>query len=230
MTTQKNTLNSQHRHDHAEKKSTIPDKETDVAVNNFVRLYDARVSFFTDSFIKRVKEGNRKALVELQRYALPPTQMDLRLEFAACLKTNIPDDHLFQMKDGKRYSMQDLKRLVPEWASIAEKALMESDPALADKLMSPAQWNAKSAFEVTFVSAMNELKDIKKTKLASASLAHYIKWTITPLEKAIEQVKAVDPPANSLIGYGERISLNEAMAIAETLREEFQKELTDKAG
>jgi hypothetical protein len=106
---------------------------------------------------------------------------------------------------------------------MAEKALMASDPKLADKLMSPAQWNAKSAFEVTFTSAMNEVKEIKKTKLVSGSLGHYTKWVITPLKKAMEQVNALNPPANALIGYGERISLADAMKIAEGLPDELHK-------
>jgi hypothetical protein len=126
--------------------------------------------------------------------------------------------------------MQELKQLVPEWSSIAEKALIESDPALADKLMSREQWNARSAFEVTFASAMNELREIKKMKQAPASFAHYLKWTINPLEKAIEHVKSVNTPGNSLIGYGNRISLSEAIATAEKLKEEFQKVLALASG
>jgi hypothetical protein len=223
MSTPKNTLNSQHHHAEHENPSPIAqDTEVDRTVNYFAGVYNARATFFSDTFIKKVKDGNRKALSALQQHSLPPTQMDLRQEFARCTKENIADEQKFQMADGKNYSMADLKRLVPEWASIAEKALMESDPALADKLMSPAQWNAKSAFEVTFVSAVNELRDIKKTKLVVASLNHYIKWTINPLQTAIEQVKAVNPPGNALIGYGtNRISLAEAMKIAANLKEEF---------
>jgi hypothetical protein len=227
MSSQKNALNSSNHHAHD--KETPSQNERDVVVNNFIKLYDARVSFFTDTFIKKVQEGNRKALAELQRHPLPPTQMDLRQEFAKCLKANIPDEYAFLLKDGKFYTMQALKQLVPEWSAIAEKALMESDPALADKLMSPAQWNAKSAFEVTFVSAANELKDLKKAKKANGHFDHYMKWTIGPLKKAMEQVKAVNPPGNSLIGYGNRISLSEAMAIAESLQDEFQKVLAEKA-
>ena len=129
------------------------------------------------------------------------------------------------MKDGKVYSMQEMKRLVPEWAIMAVNALMESDPAMADRLMSSAQWNARSAFEVAYVSAMNELRDIRKNKKATGNLDHYMKWIINPLESAIEQVKAVNPPGNSLIGYGSRISLQDAMATAETLQREFRKVL-----
>jgi hypothetical protein len=223
MSTPKNTLNSERHHaEHENRSPMAPHSEVDKAVDYFVGIYNARATFFSDAFIKKVKDGNRKTLSELQRHPLPPTQMDLRLEFARCLKDNIADEQRFRMRDGKNYAMADLKRLVPEWALIAEKALMESDPSMADKLMSPAQWNAKSAFEVTFVSAVNELRDIKKTKLVVASLNHYIKWTINPLQTAIEQVKAVNPPGNALIGYGtNRISLAEAMKIAANLKDEF---------
>lgn len=226
MTTPKNALNS--LSDHAQHDQNLSLTEHDETVKNFIGLYNARADFFADSFIKKLKEGNRKALAELQRYPLPPTQMDLRQELAKCVKANISDEHPFPMNDGKRYTMQDLKRLVPEWCGVAEKALIDSDPALADKLMSAAQWNAKSAFEVTFVSAMNELKDLKKTKEAVATFDHYLKWIITPLEKAIEQVKAVNPPGNSLVGYGSRISLAQAMVIAGGLKGEFQKLLAEK--
>jgi hypothetical protein len=224
MTTPKNTLNSERHHAHAENHLSITQhNEVHPAVTHFVNIYNFRATFFSDAFIKKVKDGNRKALTELQRHALPPTQMDLRQEFAKCLNEKIADDYSFQMADSKVYTLLDLKRLVQQWATIAEQALMESDPALADKLMTPAQWNAKSAFEVTFVSAMNELKDIKKTKLVAASVNHYVKWTITPLQTAIEQVKAVNPPGNALIGYGtNRISLSEAMKIAVNLHQEFR--------
>jgi hypothetical protein len=222
MTTQKNTLHSSSHYAHLEKKSPLTQQpEVDVIINNFVSVYNGRATFFTDKFIKKVQAGNRKALCELQRHALPPTQMDLRHEFAKCVKANIADSSSFQMNDGKIYTMQDLRRLVPEWASIAEKALMESDPALADKLMSRAQWNAKAAFEVAFVNAMNELRDIKELKPATTNPDHYMRWIINPLEKAIENVNAVRPPGNSLIGYGDRISLAEAMATAATLKDQF---------
>src|SRR5262245_20615111 len=152
MTTQKNSTESPTHH--ARQDQPPPDDpEVEGVVNNFIKLYDARAIFFDDAFVKKVKEGNRKALAELLRHRLPPTQMDLRQEFAKCLRVNIPDAYVFRMKDGKRYAFQDLKKLVPDWASLAEKALMASDPALADKLMSPVQWNAKSAFEVTFANA-----------------------------------------------------------------------------
>jgi hypothetical protein len=200
-----------------------PNSEAVAAINNFISVYNARAAFFSDSFIKKVNEGNRKALGDLQRFPMPPTQMDLRQELAKCLQTFISEEYCFGMSDGKRYTLQELKRLVPEWAFMAEKALMASDPKLADKLMSPAQWNAKSAFEVTFTSAMNEIKEIKKTKLVSGSLGHYTKWVINPLTKAMEQVNAVNPPANALIGYGERISLADAMKIAEGLPDELHK-------
>ena len=227
MSSEKNAFSSSNHHAH--NKETPSQNERDIVVSNFIKLYDARAPFFTDTFIRKVKEGNRKALAELQRHPLPPTQMDLRQEFAKCLKTNIPDEYAFLLKDGKLYTMQSLKRLVPEWSAIAEKALMESDPVLADKLMSPAQWNAKSAFEVTFASAANELKDLKKTKKANGSFDHYMKWVLNPLKKAMEQVRTVNPPGNSLIGYGNRISLSEAMAVAENLQDEFQKVLAEKA-
>src|SRR5688572_2976710 len=103
MTTQKNTLNSSNHHAQTEKKSSSNHhNEGEVAVNNFVRLYDARAKFFADAFVKKVKEGSRKALAELQRHSLPPTHMDLRHEFEKCLKANISDAHTFLMKDGKR--------------------------------------------------------------------------------------------------------------------------------
>jgi hypothetical protein len=91
--------------------------------------------------------------------------------------------------------------------------------------MSAVQWNAKAAFEVTFVSAVNDLRNIKKARQTDGSYDHYKKWIIHPLQKAMEQVKAVNPPGNSLIGYGDRIPLSEAMTIAENLPDEFRKVL-----
>jgi hypothetical protein len=222
MTTSGNSLNAEREHAHDEKKlPSSQDTEIEIAVNSFIKLYNTRAKFFADTFIKKVREGNRKALSELQRHALPPSVMDLRQEFAKCLKAHVPDTHKFQMADGKVYTKQDLKKLVSEWSSVAENALMQSDPALADKLMSPAQWNAKSAFEVAFVTAMNELKDIRKTRQVSGTADYYTKWIINPLKKATEQVRAVNPPSNSLIGYGDRIPLAEAMEEVERLQSEF---------
>jgi hypothetical protein len=230
MTTEKNTLNSSgNRHAHDETKPPpVHNNPIDFAVANFVAAYNERATFLNEAFIKKLKEGNRKALAELQRYPLPPTRMDLRNELASCLKANIADDQRFLMIDGKVYTMLQLKRLVYEWCSIAEMALMQSDPTLADKLMSLVQWNAKSAFEVAFVTAMNELTEIKKNKKAISSWEHYVKWIINPLKKAIEHVKEVNPPTNSLVGYGNRIPLSKAMVIAENVEGEFEKALREK--
>jgi hypothetical protein len=224
MTTQKNALHSQNHH----AQSLTQQSDVAIAADSFIKLYNARAAFFTDKFIRRVQDGHRKALSELLKHVIPPTQMDLRQEFAKCLKANTPEDYLFSMTDGKVYTMQQLKRLVPEWAVMAEKALIESDPVLADKLMSRAQWDARSAFEVTFVTAMNELDDIRKTGLVNRSYDQYKKWTIEPLQKAMESVRAANPPGNSLIGYVNRLPLSEAMEIADQLPNEFQKTLSKK--
>lgn len=225
MTIKKNTLN----HVHHKNGSTLNQHgEVDMTASNFIRLYNERANFFTDGFIKKIKEGNRKALSELLRHSLPPTRMDLRHEFLKCLKANTSGDYRFAMHDGKLYTMNELKHLVPEWASIAETALMESDPALADKLMTPSQWNAKCAFEVTFTNAMNELRDIKKAKQVTGGPDHYKKWIINPLHKAMEMVMAVHPPGNALVGYGDRIPLSEALTTARSLEDQFRKALAGK--
>lgn len=227
MSTEKNSLNSQNHHAHSNNRSSPQQNQIDRAVSHFIKVYESRVAFLNEAFVKKVKEGNRKALGELQKFALPPTQMDLRQDFAHCIKAKVSDEHLFVMKDGKQFTMSQLNSLVPEWASAAEQALIESDPVLADKLMTPLQWNAKAAFEVTFASAMNELKDIKKTKQV-ATHDHYMKWIINPLKKAVEHAKEVKPPGNSLIGYGNRIPLSEALSIAETIPAEFERLVKEK--
>ncbi len=221
MTTHANTLDTESDH-------SVQSKPLEKSVQNFIEVYEARSQFFEESFIAKIKERNRKALAELLRYPLPPTKMDLRKELAECVKANLAEDHKFPLKNGKVYTMADLKRLVPEWASLAEKVLMESDPALADKLMSREQWNAKSAFEVTFVNATNELKNLKKMKSVTIGLDHYLRWAIEPLKKAIGEVRGVNPPDNALIGYGDRIPLREALRTAETLENEFAKVLKSK--
>jgi hypothetical protein len=228
MSTEKNTLNSSNAHVQTETK--VITIQTDVAARDFITVYNSRQAFLNDTFINRIKAGTRKTLAELKRHRFPPTLMDLRLQFAACLMAGVPDQYVFVMNDEQRYTLQQLKHLVPEWAAIAENALIESDPALADKLMSATQWNAKSAFEVAFANAMNELRDLKKAKQAPVHFSHYQKWIIDPLEKAAEHVKEVSTPRNSLIGYGERISLSEALAIAEKLKDEFLKLVDDLAG
>jgi hypothetical protein len=229
MSTERKTLDSVSNHVHREDHPSSSHFNTvHESVNDFIKTYGARAAFFTDAFIKKLKDGNRKALAELQRHPFPPTQMDLRNAFAKCLDAHIPEGYNFAMKDGKHYTMRELKRLVPEWAAIADQALMASDPALADKLMTPAQWNAKSAFEVTFVNAMNELNNLKKSKQAPGTFDHYMKWIINPLKQAMEQVKVLDPPGNALIGYGNRIPLVDAMSFAENLQELFQKTLSKK--
>ena len=227
MSTEKNSVNSQNHHVHSKTASTHHANQVLKAADHFTKIYNNRAAFFTDEFMKKVKKSDRKALMELQRFPMPPTQMDLRGDFAYCVQAKTPDDYVFTMKDGQRYTMAELIKLVPQWAMLAEAVLIASDPALADKLMTPLQWNAKAAFEVTFASAMNELKDIRKTK-QMASADHYIKWIINPLKKAIDHAKEVNPPGNSLIGYGDRIPLKEALAIAETLPGEFDKLLKAK--
>lgn len=219
MVTDRNFSNSQNSYSQT---SSTDSNDMELAIQNFIETYNSRSAFFADSFIKKVQEKNKKALAELLRHPLPPTMMDLRQPFMHLLRLPIADDQQLKMGDGKIYTYKDLKNLVPQWCLIAEKALMESDPALADKLMSPIQWNAKSAFEVTFTTAMNELKEIKKTKVIS-TFEHYTKWTLTPLKRAMEQIIVARPPDNALIGYGSKISLREALEIAGTLENEFRK-------
>jgi hypothetical protein len=228
MTTQKSSPEPVQNDAQAINKLNSQEDECEIAVKKFMNIYDSRAAFFTDNFIHKVKDGNRKALAELLKSAVPPTSMDLRREFANCLKANIPDSIVFSMKDGKAYTMGQLKRLVPEWAQIAEVALMASDPALADKLMTLTQWNARSAFEVIFVTASDELKNIRKTGLVKGTSNYYSKWIITPLKEALEQVRAVNPPGNSLIGYGEKIALQDAVDDTEDMLKEFQKLLVEK--
>ncbi|HYC84501.1 MAG TPA: hypothetical protein VEB86_04730 [Chryseosolibacter sp.] len=222
MTTQQSTLEG--GTDHTQSAHQTPAEK---AVHNLMAAYNARSLFFAESFIKKVKDANRKALAELQRHPLPPTQMDLRRELSECVKANVADDHAFTMKDGKVYAMRELRTLVPDWAMTAEKALMESDPALADKLMTPVQWNAKCAFEVTFVTANNELRNIRKTK-ATATMEYYMNWIIIPLNKALHEVKAVAPPGNALIGFGNRMSLKDAIIVAEGIENQFRKLVEQK--
>lgn len=195
----------------------------DRSVSNFISLWNARSHFFSDAFIRKLLVGNKKALLELQQSSIQPTPMDLRDALQMCVKAGVPDDENFMMNDGHIFTMRGLKERVPGWATIALNALMASDPALADKLMSPAQWNAKSAFEVIYTTAVNELKNIKKTKQVAGPLSHYTKWILTPLADAIKQVKNVNPPGNALIGYGDRVALAAALRIAEGLESEFKK-------
>jgi hypothetical protein len=195
-------------------------------VENFVTLYNLRSDFFSDAFVKKVKSGDRKALAELKKHAMPPTRMDLRAEFAKCVQANVPEETVFTLKDGKQYTMQQLKVLVPEWAVAAETALINSDPEMADKLMTLMQWNAKSAFEVTYTTAVNDLHDLKKVNDRSkgATLEHYTKWTLNPLKRAIEEVKSLKVPLNALIGYGsKRYPISETLPKAEKIEAEFQK-------
>jgi hypothetical protein len=222
MTTPNPNQNSRDYYAQTEAKIPLAQSAID-AIENFTKVYDARASFFIDGFVRKVKEGNRKALGELSKHAMPPTQMDLRSELAKCIHACVPDDHVFFLKDGKQYTMKELKLLVPEWCSIAEKALMESDPAMADRLMSSAQWNAKTAFEVAFGTAMNEMKNIKLTKNVTGDFDHYVKWVLAPLTHAITHIRSVNPPGNCLIGYGDRVSLKQALVVAEGLPGEFQK-------
>jgi hypothetical protein len=228
MTTlKKESLDSQDRHARSEEHLTSAQAiDREVSANHLVNTYDSRAAFFTESFVKKVKEGNRKILAELVRQAVPPTPMDLRSQLAKCIQCGLPDHYVFSMKDGKTYTMAELKQLIPAWAAIAETALIESDPALADKLMSPTQWNARSAFEVAFVNASNALKEIKKLKQDNASFDHYLKWVITPLKQALEEAKSINPPGNTLIGYGTKISLREAIKVAEGMEQEFRKTLS----
>jgi len=202
--------------------------EIDIASQKFIDTYNARATFFSDAFVKKIQKRDRRALAELTKHALPPTQMDLRAQLNKCLEAGMMDDHTLTMNDGKIYAIQQLKLLVPNWAVLAEKALMESDAALADRLMSSVHWNAKSAFEVTFVTAVNELKEIRKSKQSPSPFEHYLTWITNPLEKAIEHVKEVNPPANALVGYGKRISLKDAIKEAESLKEAFRKALAKK--
>lgn len=196
------------------------------AATSLINLYNERSEFFTDEFIKKVRSGNRKALGKLTQFKLPPTPMDLRPELAKCVAVNVPPSYEFIMKDGRKFTKLELKDLIPEWALIAEEALMKSDPQLADKLMNVKQWNAKSAFDVIFATAVNDLKALKiAPPEARMPVDHYQKWTIKPLKDAIEQVKLLRVPHNALIGYGDKFPISEALAKAEKLEAEFLKVL-----
>lgn len=190
---------------------------------NLTRAYNERMTFFADSFIRKLKEGNRKALGELLKYPVQPNHMDLRRELAACTKEGLPFDYVFSLADGRVCQFVNLSSLINEWAVIAEKALIESDPALADKLMSREQWNAKAAFEVAYLTAVNELEELKKTKTSTVNVAHYKKWTIDPLKRAMDSVKALNTPGNAPIGYVIKTPLTKALMNAETVMNEFGK-------
>jgi hypothetical protein len=199
-------------------------QEIDRAVESFINLYNERVDFFKDDFIEKVKSGNKKALSKLAQFKIPPTQMDLREGFAKCVSAKVPHEYEFLMKDGRKYTKLQLIELVPRWALIAEEALIKSDPVLADKLMSLKQWNAKSAFEVMYATANNELRALKTADANNrSSLEHHIKWTINPLKKAIEEAIALQVPGNSLIGYGDRSPLSVALERAKKFEAEFYK-------
>jgi hypothetical protein len=221
MTTQKNSSDS--RNSHVRAKLNLEKSAVDV----FVKKYNSNTIFFTDAFIRKIRNGNRRALAELKNSELPPTLMDLRAELAACVKEHVADDHVLQMNDSKRYTIAELKRLVPEWAALAETALMESDPALADKLMTREQWNAKSAFEVTFLTALNEVNTIKELK-GGTDFEYYRKWVIAPLKLAMEQIKRLTPPGNALIGHSGNMPLAKAMKLAENMEAQFEELLQGK--
>jgi hypothetical protein len=200
------------------------EKDFERAASSLVDRYNERSEFFTDDFIAKVRSGNRKALAKLTQFKMPPTPMDLREQLAKCISVNVPPSYEFIMNDGRKFTKLQLKELVPQWAHVAEVALMRSDPQLADKLMSLKQWNAKSAFEVIFASAINDLKSLRiADPNAKMSLEHYVKWTIKPLNEAIGHVKSLDVPGNALIGYGNKIPMSEALTRAEKIEREFYK-------
>jgi hypothetical protein len=200
------------------------EKEFERAATSLIQVYNERSEFFTDDFITKVRRGNRKALAKLRQFNMPPTPMDLRAELAKCVAVNVPPPYEFSMKDGRKFTTIQLKDLIPLWAQVAEEALIKSDPQLADKLMSQKQWNAKSAFEVIFTTALNDLKALKiSDPNAKMSIDHYLKWTIKPLKDAIEQVKALRVPGNTLIGYGNKSPISEALVRAEKIEGEFHK-------
>lgn len=221
MSIEKNSLNSVVSTIAQEKTKSLS-AEGELATRALLSALEMRAVFLSDDFVKKVENGNRKALAALQRYPMPPTQMDLRNELARCVRANVPANVRFEIKT-KVYLFSELKLLVPQWAMVAERALIQSDPALADKLMSQLQWNAKSAFEVIFFTAVNELKNMRKNNQLNGTLSHYTKWILNPLRDAIAQVKQVAPPTNCLIGYGDKIPLADAMKTAEGLEAEFKK-------
>ena len=212
-----------HVHDRLLASNQILSDNASAAVNELIAAFNSRAKYFADSFIKKIKEGNKKALAELAQGAIPPTLMDLRPFVNKCISTGVHEAYVVVLNDGKQFALRDLSMRVTEWALTAEKALMESDPMLADKLMSIVQWNAKTAFEVTFTSAMNELTELKKKKQRTGDFEHYRKWIIAPLLQSVAEIKKIQPPSNALIGYGKRIPLSQALIMAEALESEFRK-------
>jgi hypothetical protein len=111
----KNSLNSTSQPFLSSEKQSLLTGEAELAVRTFANLLNERSSFLSDQFVGKVKDGSRKALLELQRYSVLPTRMDLRNEFSKCLRANIPDEYRFEL-NGKFISMLELKTRVPEWA------------------------------------------------------------------------------------------------------------------
>jgi hypothetical protein len=122
--------------------------EAQKAIVEFTTVWNARQAFFAETFIEKLRDGSKRALAELQKHSLSPTHMDLRDHLGKCIKANVPDDYVFTMASGATFSLVSLKKLVPSWASLATNALIASDPALADKLMTQVQWNAKPLHKV----------------------------------------------------------------------------------
>ena len=62
----------------------------------------------------------------------------------------------------------------------------------------------------------------RRQKKASSDIEFYRVWIIKPLKLAMEQIKLLDPPNNSLIGQAQKISLKKALEIAEGIEEELK--------
>lgn len=206
-----------------EDKSKKDQAQYDGIAGNLISAMKGRGDFFNDAFVKKLRAGDSWALQQLEEYGKfrIPTRMDLKSELQNCINAGIPDSYVFNLDNGKKLTMAQLKIMVPQWASEGEAAVYKADPSLMASSLSEDQRKAKILFENAFVGAMNDMRSVQRNENV-ADWAHYQKWTVTPLKSALVEAQRVQLPPNLLIGVNSPISFSEAAKKAETFEKDFK--------
>jgi hypothetical protein len=225
----------------AQQKSEAAKKESDAQAakatdeyreiaGDFMYMYNAHSDLFSDTFIKQVQSGDADALSQLEELGelRIPTPMDLRKGFQKCLDAKIPDGFVFDFENGKKYTMGQLKTLVPKWASIGEAAVAKANPSLADELMPEKQRGAKTSFSNAYLNAMSDLEDLKQGN-TKGDLVYYQRYSIDPLKKALASAKASGLPSTAMIDTNsEPVTFAVASKKAETFEADLKKAFAQK--
>lgn len=196
----------------AETQNAEQQKQFQYKANSFIERYNNNAQLFTDEHLKGLEAGDEAALDKMTFNGnfLFPTLMDLRSEFQKCLDANISDNFVFQFDGGKKYTMAQLKVLVPKWATTGEKAVLKADPELAEQQLPVEVRTAITLFKNAYSELGTSLENLKNGNTNTNNEWAYYEKEISEANAALAKVKRVNAPLTTNIGYQKPITIAEA--------------------